>query len=140
MRLRMIGRCCLPALLLAAAACEDELSNPQVQSCDETVSVTVAEPGTLRYLVAVDGNAVVQSVTYTTPDGDVTVNSPPDESPDEILFREDVVFEGAADAALSVTGEVALGGQIGLSWTFIPDSPDSSVLNGTPAICGFQGT
>lgn len=136
--LRLIGRC-LPALLLAlvVAACEDELTNPEVRTCSETMTIEIAEPGNLNYLVAVDGNAVVRSVTYTTPGGDVTVDSPPDEGPNEILFQEEVAFEGAATAMLSVEGEVALGGQIGLSWTFIPEDAGSDVVNAQPVLCTF---
>lgn len=130
----MIGRSLAALVLLAAVACEDELNDPQVQMCTATLPISLNVPGTLTYLVAVDGTAIVRSATYTTPSGDVTVDSPPDPG-NGIVLDESVVFEAAAEAELSVEGEIAGGGEIGLSFTFIPEDPTLSPVGGTPVLC-----
>lgn len=131
---RLIGRS-LPALvLLGVMACEDELNEPQVQMCTATLPINTTVPGTLGYLVAVDGTAIVRSVSYTTPAGELTVTSPPDPG-DGLVFDESVVFDAPVEAELSVEGEVAGEGQIGLSFTFIPEDSSLPPVGGTPVLC-----
>lgn len=124
--------------LLFLPACEDELSEPEVRSCDETIEVVVEEvPTTVRYLVAADGNAVVNSVTYATPTGPITVDSPTAvEGGSDIVLREDVEFAEAATATLRAQGEVATGGQIGLTYSLIPDDQALPVETGPITLCG----
>lgn len=115
-------------LLLAVAGCEDELNNPQANDCEERLEFQVNEtPATVRYFVAVDGSAILESVTYTTPDGDVTTTTFSDECPGgdtdgAIEFCADVEFDEAMDAAIQAEGEVATGGQIGITYTIFHES------------------
>lgn len=130
-RLPVVG---LLALLLAAAGCEDELNNPESFTCDEMLEIAIEEvPVTLEYRVAADGQAVVQSVTYTTPTGDVTSTDIDHDAPDNIVFRQPVEFDEPTEATLRVQGEIATGGQIGISYTlFIDGVPDPGPIS----VCG----
>lgn len=125
------------ALVLLATACEDELANPRVQTCDETLDIVVETPGILRYLVSGAGNAVVQSITYSTPAGDSTLAFPLADSPNGDLFRKDVRFEDPAEATFNVMGEVAAGGEIGITYSLIPTDGDIAVENGPLLLCGL---
>ena len=124
------------ALLVGAAACADELNNPQVESCDETLEIQVAEaPATINYLVAADGNAIVNSVTYTTPSGDQTVTSFTGSCGEaDIVFCENVPFDEPVDAILRARGEVATGGQIGITYSITFE--DATPITGPIAVCG----
>lgn len=134
-RLPLVG--VLTLLLAAAAGCEDELNNPQVFACDEMLEIVIdAEdvPATLRYLVSADGDAVVESVTYTTPAGDVTTTTLDHDDPNDIVFDEHVEFDMPVEATLRAQGEVAAGGQIGIAYTIIFE--DGSRIDGFPSVCG----
>ena len=124
------------ALLLLATGCEDELNDPQIESCDETLEIEVAEaPATINYLVAADGNAVVNSVTYTTSAGEQTVNSFAGNSCEEgIVFCEQVMFDEPVNATLRARGEVATGGQIGITYTVTFE--DAMPIVGPITLCG----
>lgn len=130
-RLPVVG---LFALLLAAAGCEDELNNPEVESCDEMLEIAIEEvPVTLEYRVAADGQAVVQSVTYTTPTGDVTTTDIDHDAANDIVFQHGEEFDEPTDATLRVQGEIATGGQIGISYTIFSDGPP---VAGPISVCG----
>lgn len=132
-RLPVVG--VLVLLLAAVAGCEDELNNPQVFTCDEMLEVTIDDvPATLRYLVSADGDAVVHSVTYTTPDGDVTTTTLDHEAPNDIVFDQAVEFDAPVQATLRAQGEVATGGQIGIAYTIVFE--DGSRLDSSPSVCG----
>ncbi|HSM07441.1 MAG TPA: hypothetical protein VLA33_00305 [Gemmatimonadota bacterium] len=131
-RLPAVG---LLALLLAAAGCEDELNNPQSFECDELLEIAIEEvPASLRYLVSTGGSAVVESVTYTTPAGDVTTTDLDHQAPNDIIFDETVEFDAPVEAILRAQGEVATGGQIGIAYTIVFD--DGSRIDGNPSVCG----
>ena len=133
-----LARLCAPiALVLVVAACDDELANPPVETCDETLQITVDVPGTLRYLVSAAGGAVVQSITFTTPAGDSTLAFPLADSPNGDLFRKDVTFEEPAEATFNVMGEVATGGEIGITYSLIPEADSLAVRNGPLQLCGL---
>lgn len=127
----------LTALLIAAfvVACGDELNAPQAQSCDERLELSVEEPATVEYRVRA-GNAIVASVTFTTPVGDSTITSFPDQDPDDFSFDRNVQFAEPADAQLRAVGEVATAGQIAITYTIIPDDGAHAVVNGPIAACG----
>jgi len=140
--LRLIGRR-LPAvgllalLLVAAVGCEDELNNPQVFTCDEMLEIVLDDddvPATLRYLVSADGDAVVQSVTYTTAAGDVTTMDLDHDDPNDIVFDQEVAFDAPVEAILRAQGEVTTGGQIGIAYTIVFE--DESRFNSLPSVCG----
>ena len=125
-------------VLLALAGCEDELAGPQTNLCDEQVDISVEEPATVRYLVAAGGSAVITRITYTEVEGDSILNSPADQSADEIYFRRDVEFEAPVEAILRVQGEVATAGEIGLSYTILPTDPEQPEIFGPVVLCGAQ--
>jgi len=133
----LIGRrVAVVALLLLVAGCEDELSDPQVESCDLMLEVEIDDvPASLRYLVSADGSAVVGSVTYTTPAGEVTTTTLDHDAPNAIVFQQDVVFDAPVVAMLRAQGEVATGGQIGLAYTL---SLADMIINSDPSafVCG----
>lgn len=126
----------LPLLaLVVAAACGDDLSGPRSDQCDDQLDIAVTEPSMVRYFVAVTGQAVVSRVTYTTATGDTTLVNPADESPDELLLRRDIAFPAAADAILRVQGEVASTGEIGFTYSIVPDDPMKQVITGPTSVC-----
>lgn len=136
MRPFSIAATCGLALTLAfVVACSEDLGGPQVRACDESLTVTIDDPSTLTYLVSVAGDAAVSSVMFTTPAGDSTVNSPPDQAADEILFVRDFDFAAGAEATLRVLGEVAQGGEIGI--TYIVDPFVGSNINGPISLCAL---
>lgn len=122
------------ALLLAAAGCEDELNNPESFACDETLEIAIEEvPVTLEYRVAAGGQAVVQSVTYTTPTGDVTTMDIDHDAANDLVFQHGVEFDEPTDATLRAQGEIASGGEIGISYTiFGAGAP----VAGPISVCG----
>lgn len=130
-RLRAVGL--LAILLAAVTACEDELNDPETFMCDEMLEIVIEEaPVTVRYLVSADGSAVVQSVTYTTPEGEVTTTTVDHDDPNDIVFDLDVDFDEPVTAILRARGEVATGGQIGISYTIF--STGETVL-GPISVC-----
>lgn len=112
----------LPALLIAVsvAACEDELNSPGVQSCDLQLAVPITQPATVEYGVDAE-NAVVASVTFTTPAGDSTLTSFPDQSGSAFTFDRSFDFSAATTATLEATGEAGTGGEIVINYFVIPD-------------------
>lgn len=119
------------ALLFLVTGCEDELNDPEVGSCDLTLDVEIDDvPASLRYLVSADGNAVVNSVTYTTPAGEVTTTTLDHDAPNAIVFNQEVDFDAPVVAMLRAQGEVATGGQIGLAYTL---SLEDGVINSDPS-------
>lgn len=134
---RLAAACCLSALFLSVG-CEDELAGPETELCDEQVSISVTEPATVRYLVAAAGNAVVTRITYTSLEGNTTLDSPEDQSADEVFFRRDVVFDAPVEALLAVQGEVAASGEIGITYTILPSDPDQPESFGPLVLCGAQ--
>ncbi|MGD8494944.1 MAG: hypothetical protein PVF05_02050 [Gemmatimonadales bacterium] len=121
--------------LLAAAGCGDDLSGPRSEMCDDQLAITTTEPGVIRYLVAVTGEAVVNRVTYTTPAGDTTLVNPEDESADELLLRRDIQFSEAVEATIRVQGEVASTGEIGFTYAIVPDDAAKDVILGPTVVC-----
>lgn len=122
------------ALLLAAVGCEDELNNPDSFACDEMLEIAIEEvPVILEYRVAADGQAVVHSVTYTTPTGDVTTMDIDHDAPNDIVFQHGEEFDEPTDATLRVQGEIAAGGQIGISYSIFSDEPP---VAGPISVCG----
>jgi hypothetical protein len=131
-RLPVVG---LLALLVAAAGCEDELNNPQVFTCDEMLEIVIDDvPASLRYLVSADGDAVVHSVTYTTPTGDVTTTEIDHDAPNDIVFDLEVEFDTPVEAILRAQGEVSAGGQIGIAYTIVFESGER--IDSFPSVCG----
>lgn len=125
------------ALLLAAAGCEDELNNPETFTCDEMLEIDIGSdevPASLRYLVSTGGNAVVESVTYTTTAGDETTTDLDHQAPNDIVFDETVEFDAPVEAVLRAQGVVATGGQIGIAYTIVFD--DGSRFDSNPSVCG----
>lgn len=111
----------LPVLLLAAAAagCGDDLNAPDAQSCDLQLAVPVTEPAVVEYSVDAD-NATVASVTFTTPAGDSTITSFPDQSGSTFTFDRTVEFTEETDATVQATGEAGTGGAIVVGYLIIP--------------------
>lgn len=111
----------LPVMLLAAATagCGDDLSAPDSQSCDLQLAVPVTAPATVEYGVDAD-NAVVASVTFTTPAGDSTITSFPDQNESTFTFDRTVEFTEATDATVQATGEAGTGGAIVVGYFIIP--------------------
>ena len=111
----------LSVLLLAVSfgACGDELNSPGVQSCDLALSVPVTEPATVEYGVDAE-NAVVASVTFTTPAGDSTLTSFPDQTGSTFTFDRTYVFEEATAATIGATGDAGTGGEIVISYRVTP--------------------
>lgn len=131
-RLPVVG---LLALVLAAAGCEDELNNPDSFVCDELYEIDIDEaPASLRYLVSAGGSAVVESVTYTTAEGDVTTTDLDHQAPNDIVFDETIEFDAPVEAVLRAQGEVATGGQIGIAYTIVFE--DGSRFDSNPSVCG----
>jgi hypothetical protein len=127
----------LAVLLAAVAGCEDELNNPQSFMCDEMLEIVIEDddvPASLRYLVSADGDAVVQSVTYTTPSGDVTTTMFDHDAPNDIVFDQVVEFDAPVEAVLRAQGEVAAGGQIGIAYTIVFE--DGSRFDSFASVCG----
>lgn len=122
----------LPALLLVAAslgACGDDLNSPDVQSCDLALPVPVTEPATVEYGVDAE-NAAVASVTFTTPVGDSTITSFPDQTGSTFTFDRTFVFEAATTATIEATGQAGTGGEIVISYRVTPtDDANPSVGN-----------
>jgi len=130
-RLPAVG---LFALLLAAGGCDDELNDPQPLACDEQVEISVADaPASLRYLVAASGNAVVESVTYTTTEGEMTTTDLDDQAADGIVFDETVEFAAPVEAILRARGEVSAPGEIGIAFTIIPE--EGGRFDSDPVVC-----
>lgn len=131
-RLPAVG---LLALLVAAAGCGDELNNPESFECDEMLEINIEDvPASLRYLVSADGSAVVESVTYTTTEGDVTTTDLDHQAANDIVFDETILFDAPVEAVLRARGEVATGGQIGIAYTIIFE--DGSRFDSFPSVCG----
>ncbi|MFW6088351.1 MAG: hypothetical protein ACODAB_01280 [Gemmatimonadota bacterium] len=125
----------LLALLLAAAGCEDELNNPESFECDELLEIGIDDvPASLRYLVSAGGSAAVQSVTYTTTEGDVTTTDLDHEAANDIVFDQTIEFDAPVEAVLRARGEVAAGGQIGIAYTIVFE--DGSRIDSNPSVCG----
>lgn len=123
------------ALLLAAAGCEDELNNPESFACDEQYDIVIDDvPASLRYLVSAGGSAVVESVTYTTTEGDVTTTDLDHQAANDIVFDQTVEFDAPVEAVLRARGEVATGGQIGIAYTIVFE--DGSRFDSNPSVCG----
>lgn len=130
-RLPAVG---LLALALAAAGCEDELNNPESFECDEVLEIAIVEvPVTLEYRVAAGGQAVVESVTYTTPTGDVTTMDIDHDAANDIVFQHAEEFDEPTEATLRARGEIAAGGQIGISYTIFSDA---APVAGPISVCG----
>ncbi|MFW6088935.1 MAG: hypothetical protein ACODAB_04220 [Gemmatimonadota bacterium] len=124
----------VPVLLWAVVAvgCGDELGGPQVQSCDLTLPVPITEPATVEYNVDAD-NATVASVTFTTPVGDSTYTSFPDQTGSTFEFDRNVEFEDATDGTLEAVGEAGTGGAIVVSFNVIPT--DGSQISQNALAC-----
>lgn len=124
----------LPALLLVAslAACGDELNSPDVQSCDLELAVPVTQPADVEYKVDAD-NATVASVTFTTPVGDSTITSFPDQTGSTFDFDRTKEFTEATSATIAATGEAGTGGAIVISYNVIPT--DGSSISQNSAAC-----
>lgn len=124
-----------PVLALLAAGCGDDLAGPRSEMCDDRLDITTTEPGVVRYLVAVTGEAVVTRVTYTTPAGDTTLVNPEDESADELLLQRDVHFTEAVEATMRVQGAIATTGEIGFTYAIVPDDLAKDLILGPTVVC-----
>ena len=116
MTFRGMAGVCLAVLLGTVVGCSDELANnPNPSSCDRTLSFDITDvPAEVLYNVSASGPAVVHSVTYTLPTGDVTVVNP------ALPFAEIPTFTVPGPAQIHVIGDVATNGEIAIGYQILP--------------------